>query len=129
MLNFFYHTIRLRCRKHCAAFNHTYYALIWGDQCCCGNDPPKEEFKKEESHCYKNCPGEPSEMCGGSNNKVNVYKRQDKNPIADAIDLLGGGGFIVLMTAAGTAAQTLLDGEIEGKIKSSGVRIATIMVG
>ena len=68
-------------------------------------------------------------MCGGSDNRVNVYKRQDKNPIADAIDLLGGGGFIVLMTAAGSAAQNLLDGEIEGKIKSSGVRIATIMVG
>ena len=68
-------------------------------------------------------------MCGGSDNRVNVYKRQVKNPIADAIDLLGGGGFIVLMTAAGTAAQNLLDGEIEGKIKSSGVRIATIMVG
>ena len=68
-------------------------------------------------------------MCGGSDNRVNVYKRQDKNPIADAIDLLGGGGFIVLMTAAGTAAQNLIDGEIEGKIKSSGVRIATIMVG
>ena len=68
-------------------------------------------------------------MCGGSDNRVNVYKRQDKNPIADAIDLLGGGGYIVLMTAAGTAVQNLIDGEIESKIKSSGVRIATIMVG
>ena len=68
-------------------------------------------------------------MCGGSDNRVNVYKRQDKNPIADAIDLLGGGGLIVLMTAAGTAAQNLINGEIEDEIKSSGVRIATIMVG
>ena len=68
-------------------------------------------------------------MCGGWDNRVNVYKRQDKNPIADAIDLLGGGGFIVLMTAAGTVTQNLIDEEIRDKIESSGVRIATIMVG
>ena len=68
-------------------------------------------------------------MCGGSDNRVNVYKRQDKNPIADAIDLLGTGGYIVLMTAAGTVAQNLMDEEIRGKIESTGVRIATIMVG
>ena len=43
--------------------------------------------------------------------------------------MLGGGGYIVLMTAGGTATLSLIKKETEDKIKSSGARIATIMVG
>ena len=50
-------------------------------------------------------------------------------PIEDAIDMLDGGGYIVLMTAAGTATHNLMNEEAKDKIESSGVRIATVMVG
>ena len=51
------------------------------------------------------------------------------NPIANAIDMLDGGGYIVLMTAAGTAAHNLVNEETKDEIEASGVRITTIMVG
>ena len=43
--------------------------------------------------------------------------------------MLDGGGYIVLMTAAGTAAYNLVNEETKDEIESSGVRITTIMVG
>ena len=46
-------------------------------QCGCGNDPPEEKFKKEESYCDRACPADPGEMCGGYDNRVNVYKMDD----------------------------------------------------
>ena len=57
---------------------------------------------------------------------MSIYKG---TPIEDAIDMLDGGGYIVLMTAAGTAAHTLVNEETKDEIESSGVRITTIMVG
>ena len=44
-----------------------------------------------------------------------------------AIDLLGGGGYIVIMTAAGPYDP--VDNGIMEKIQNSGVRITTIIVG
>ena len=57
---------------------------------------------------------------------MSIYKG---TPIEDAIDMLDGGGYIVLMTAAGTATHNLMNEEAKDKIESSGVRIATVMVG
>ena len=57
---------------------------------------------------------------------MSIYKG---TPIEDAIDMLDGGGYIVLMTAAGTAAHNLVNEETKDEIESSGVRITTIMVG
>ena len=66
--------VERRCREHCSSLRYAYYALIWGYQCSCGNDPPDVEYKKDEPYCYRTCPGDPSEMCGGSDNRVNIYK-------------------------------------------------------
>lgn len=43
--------------------------------------------------------------------------------------MLDGGGYIVLMTAAGASVNNLANEETKDKIESSGVRITTIMVG
>ena len=47
---------------------------MWGNQCSCGKQHPKDRYKKSESHCDKVCPGNGSAKCGGPGNSVNAYQ-------------------------------------------------------
>ena len=66
-----------RCLEHCSSLCHTYYGLIWGNQCACGNDLPADEYKQDESYCNLSCVGDSSVACGGPQNAVNVYEVDD----------------------------------------------------
>ena len=63
-----------RCLEHCSSLCYTYYGLIWGNQCACGNDLPADEFTQDDSYCDVPCVGDSSVACGGPQNAVNVYE-------------------------------------------------------
>ena len=69
-----------RCLEHCSSLCYTYYGLIWGNQCACGNDLPADEYKQDESYCNLFCVGDSSMACGGPQNAVNVYEIDDGCP-------------------------------------------------
>ena len=84
---------------HCSSLKYAYSALIWGGQCCCGNEPPNVRHKKPESSCDKACPADQSAMCGGPDNRVNVYKIEGGG---------GGSGSSARATTPPTTSTTTL---------------------
>ena len=66
--------ILFRCLEHCTTEGTDYFGLIFGDQCSCGSSKPPTKYKKVESYCDKDCPGDPSSKCGGSGNRINLYE-------------------------------------------------------
>ena len=65
---------KISCFNYCSSRGYTYYGPMWGNQCSCGAQHPKDRYKKSESHCDKVCPGDGSAKCGGPGNSVNAYK-------------------------------------------------------
>ena len=52
-----------RCRDTCEAGGFSYYGLVWGNQCSCGNSIGGESI--DEGECDTPCVGDASQMCGG----------------------------------------------------------------
>ena len=72
--------LQFRCLEKCTTAGTEYYGLIFAKQCSCGDDKPLDQYKKSESHCNEDCPGDQSAKCGGTktdgtfDNRVNIYQ-------------------------------------------------------
>ena len=73
-LQIFLKFCKISCFNYCSSRGYTYYGPMWGNQCSCGGQHPKNRYKKSESHCDKVCPGDGSARCGGPGNSVNAYQ-------------------------------------------------------
>ena len=75
----------LRCLEYCSSKGNAYAAPIWGDQCSCGDELPQSREKvkkKSDSDCTRVCPGDSSAMCGGHDNRINIYHNSAVTPTA-----------------------------------------------
>ena len=63
------------CKSLCAEKGFAYAGVENSFECYCGNDEPKDEYKKDQSECNKPCTGDKSLKCGGVW-RINVYKTE-----------------------------------------------------
>lgn len=50
----------------------THY-FLYRTECFCGNETPEWGLKLPDSFCNMECPGNPSQMCGG-HYSINIFK-------------------------------------------------------
>ena len=69
--------IYFRCADKCSDGGFSYYGLVWGNQCSCGNDIGGEQVG--DSECNTPCVGDNSQMCGGDGeaNPTVIYQIGD----------------------------------------------------
>jgi len=58
------------CATNCDGFS--YYGVENGNDCYCGNEVIGAATT---TGCITQCPGNPNEICGGPNNKMNLYQK------------------------------------------------------
>ena len=65
------------CNDKCSEDGFSYFGLVWGNQCSCGNNIGGEQVSDGE--CNTPCVGDASQMCGGNGeaNPTVVYQIGD----------------------------------------------------
>merc|ERR1719228_1831848 len=66
------------CTEMCGVRGYSFAGVNYGSECWCGNDePPRSKFAIA-ADCNMECPGDPSQKCGGGW-RMNVYKTNSEN--------------------------------------------------
>ncbi len=63
----------LDCTGRCREEGFQYAAMLNGTGCSCGNLQPLGPHRRPTTQCNVDCPGEPSEKCGGAANRIDAY--------------------------------------------------------
>ena len=63
----------LSCTGRCREEGFQYAAMLNGTGCSCGNLQPLSPHRQPTTDCNVDCPGDPSEKCGGAANRINAY--------------------------------------------------------
>ena len=63
----------LNCTGRCREASFTFAAMLNGTGCSCGNLQPLGTHRRPATECNVDCPGEPSEKCGGPANRITSH--------------------------------------------------------
>ena len=63
-----------KCIWECKKKGFAYAGVEYGNQCYCGNTRPPTSALLDPSQCNYRCEGDNSQMCGGLNWQMNVFK-------------------------------------------------------
>eukprot|EP01147_Barroeca_monosierra_P002506 gene2506-5436_t len=67
------------CSQRCRRENLDYIGLFFGENCFCGREPLRDDFRVADVNCNKKCPGETKRMCGGGEHfSVYVNNKKDR---------------------------------------------------
>ena len=83
-----------RCQTVCYGQNAIFEGTEYQSECYCGNTPPPDLYKADETRCNYACSGDASQSCGGPDRYINIYYDATRyTPGSDTTTPGGGGGY------------------------------------
>lgn len=102
------------CTQTCAAGGNTIAGLEFGTQCFCGTSLGHSSQQVIESSCYSACPGNSSEICGGSSRLSIFSNGRPFQPSAPGTPQTIGGFNYTACYTEGTSGRALADKATSG---------------